>query len=215
MLSPNSRELGDYEEYCRRQLPREFQAALVEIVNNESQPIEESIRSQLTSIIKDCQDRVFLKYRSTVELRADTPSRIPTSPRTSMMGSSALQNIIVAAAEPPFRTHTPPIFQPPSELPNQISEVPESIRLSDSGDNSDTSALYSRPSPLVPSSRGNPPLSDSQFRAEFQSSPDLAQSRLSTENEDYNGTFTAETFEDSWFDFDAELVEQDDFIPLV
>jgi hypothetical protein len=130
------------------------------------------------------------------------------------MGSSTLQDIIVAATEPPFRPLTPPSFQPPSEIPNQISEVPESIQLSDSGDNSNTPALYSRSSPLVPGTRGNPPLSTSQSRAEFESLPDLAQSRLSTENEDYNGTFTAETFEGSWIDFNAGLVEQDDFIPF-
>jgi hypothetical protein len=36
--------------------------------------------------------------------------------------------------------------------------------------------------------------------------------RLSTENEDYNGMFTAETLEGSWINFDPGLVEQDGFI---
>ncbi|KAH6714386.1 hypothetical protein BKA61DRAFT_481996, partial [Leptodontidium sp. MPI-SDFR-AT-0119] len=56
--SPDSRALAEYEEYCRRELPREFRAALEEIVHNQVQPIEESIRSQLMNIIRECQDRV-------------------------------------------------------------------------------------------------------------------------------------------------------------
>lgn len=64
ILSPDSRQLAYYEDYCRRELPRTVRAALEEIVHNESQPIEESIRNQLINIIRDCQDRVFSNYRS-------------------------------------------------------------------------------------------------------------------------------------------------------
>jgi hypothetical protein len=73
--SPDSRALADYEEYCRRELPRDFRAALEEIVHNESQPIEESIRSQLMNIIRDCQDRVFSRYRASATSAIRTPSR--------------------------------------------------------------------------------------------------------------------------------------------
>jgi hypothetical protein len=34
--SPDSREVADYDEYCRRELPRHFRAALEEIVHTES-----------------------------------------------------------------------------------------------------------------------------------------------------------------------------------
>jgi hypothetical protein len=222
-LSPDSRELANYEEYCRRELPRDFRAALEEIVHNESQPIEESIRNRLMNIIRDCQDRVFLRYRSAAELTASPPQRALASSRSSTMVFPPLQDISATTTEL-FRPVTPPSFQPKTpqsnlqsrlevpEVQNQTSEVPESIQLSDSGYNSNTPVLHSRSSPLVPSSTSSPPLSNSQSRAEFEPLPDLAQARLSTENEDYNGMFTAETLEGSWINFDPGLVEQDGFI---
>jgi hypothetical protein len=138
-----------------------------------------------------------------------------------------LEDITATTPELSFRPATPPPFQPTTpqsnlqsrlevpEIQNQMSEVPEvpeSCPLSDSGYNSNTPVLHPGSSPLVPSSTGNPPLSNSQSRAGFEPLPDLAQARLSTENEDYDGMFTAETLEGSWINFDPGLVEQDDFI---
>jgi hypothetical protein len=62
--SPDSRVLAEYEEYCRQELPRYFRASLEEMVYNEGEPFE-NIRSQLMNMIRDCQDRVFSKYRAT------------------------------------------------------------------------------------------------------------------------------------------------------
>jgi hypothetical protein len=58
--------LANYEEYARRELPRFFRSTLETIVHNETQPIEERLKSQLTSIIQDCQDRVFSNYRASL-----------------------------------------------------------------------------------------------------------------------------------------------------
>jgi hypothetical protein len=65
MQSPDSRALAEYEQYCRRELPRYFRASLEEMIDKEAQPFEENIRSQLMSMIRDCQDRVFSTYRAT------------------------------------------------------------------------------------------------------------------------------------------------------
>jgi hypothetical protein len=64
MQSPDSRALAEYEQYCRRELPRYFRASLEEMIDKEAQPFEENIRSQLMSMIRDCQDRVFSTYRA-------------------------------------------------------------------------------------------------------------------------------------------------------
>jgi hypothetical protein len=167
-------------------------------------------------IIRDCQDRVFSRYRSTAELTASPPPRPPASLRSSPMVFPPLEDIATTTTELSFQPTTPQSnLQSCLEVPeiqNQMSEVPESIQLSDSGYNNNTPVLHSRSSPLVLSSASNPPLSNSQSHAEFEPLPDLAQARPSTENEDYNGMFTDETFEGSWINFDPGLVEQDDFI---
>lgn len=67
--SPDCRELANYEEYSRRELPHFFRSALEAAVNDEAQPIEERLKSRLVEMIRDCQDRVFSTYRSAVASR--------------------------------------------------------------------------------------------------------------------------------------------------
>jgi hypothetical protein len=62
--SPDSRALADYEEYSRQELPRVFRSYLEDAVNNETQHLQEHIRSHLVSIVQDCQDRMFAAWRS-------------------------------------------------------------------------------------------------------------------------------------------------------
>ena len=119
MLSPDSRELGDYEEYCRRELPRRVRAALEEIVHNESQPMEDSIRNQLLDIIRDCQDRVFSSYRSSsaAGVSVGTPSRNPVASDSFSTASqesvAMVQSSPNATPENSFGRIAPPFFQPP------------------------------------------------------------------------------------------------------
>jgi hypothetical protein len=56
-------ELSLYEEYSRRELPRIFRGAIENIVNEGTSQLEEQLRSQLTSIIRECQDQMFSNYR--------------------------------------------------------------------------------------------------------------------------------------------------------
>ena len=62
--SPASFELSNYEEYSRHELPRVFRSALETVINNAAQPLEEQVRSQLVSMIQECQDLVFSTYRN-------------------------------------------------------------------------------------------------------------------------------------------------------
>ncbi|PMD47741.1 hypothetical protein L207DRAFT_576502 [Hyaloscypha variabilis F] len=159
ILSLDSRELAEYEEYCRRELPRDFSAALEEIVDNQSQPIEESIRNQLMTIIRDCQDRVFSRYRSSTSTVACTPSR--NHERSSRSPPAASPEACDRSDTPlianPISRNTigrssPSSFQPISsqlhlrsrlELPDMqdnVSKLPDTSDPSDSGYSSSKSA---------------------------------------------------------------------------
>ncbi|KAE9373021.1 hypothetical protein N431DRAFT_290614, partial [Stipitochalara longipes BDJ] len=54
--SPASFELSNYEEFSRHELPRVFRTALEAAINTAAQPLEEQVRSQLVSMIQECQD---------------------------------------------------------------------------------------------------------------------------------------------------------------
>jgi hypothetical protein len=61
-LSPDSRDLVDYEEYPRRELPLMVNSEIEEAVRREMQPYRDSLIGNLVGIIQDCQDRVFHAY---------------------------------------------------------------------------------------------------------------------------------------------------------
>ncbi len=163
VLSPDSRELADYEEYCRRELPRTFRAALEEIFHDESQPLEESIRNRLMNIIRDCQDRVFSRYRSLSSTPAagSAPSRSAMLPRSPVMDRSqeSIDSISMALNINSEARVAPPFFQPPppqahlrshlevSNLQLNTSQAPAPIFPSDSGywsmDSGNTSSIVS------------------------------------------------------------------------
>lgn len=62
--SPSPFELANYEEFSRQELPRVFRGALEVVINTAAQPLEEQVRSQLVSMIQECQDRVFSSHRT-------------------------------------------------------------------------------------------------------------------------------------------------------
>lgn len=68
----DSAKLAELEAYTQRELPKLFWAALEEVVAKEMQPVEERLRSQLLSMIRDCQDRVFSTYQSMVSSTIET-----------------------------------------------------------------------------------------------------------------------------------------------
>jgi hypothetical protein len=119
--SPDSRGLADYEDYARQELPRVFRASLEEIIRSQSQPLEDSLRSQLVTIIRDSQDRVFSRYRESIASDGFTPSGNPancsapamasTSPAQAMNNSSFNND---TNAEIPTINSVPPYLQPPT-----------------------------------------------------------------------------------------------------
>lgn len=189
ILSPDSRELADYEDYCRRELPRRVREALEEIVHNESQPMEESIRNQLMNIIRDCQDRVFSSYRSSAAVAAavaavDTPSSNPIASESPIMASQESMAMVTmssgATPERSFGRTAPPFFQPPppqvhlrsglevSDLQGSITtKAPDGSDPSDSGYSSNESSVPSGISSSFNNTSDSSSLPNSEPHIEF------------------------------------------------
>ncbi|TVY82020.1 Resistance to glucose repression protein [Lachnellula suecica] len=84
--SPDSRDLADYEDYIRRELPRLVRSNIEEVVRRETQPLEAALIGSLVGIIQDCQDRVFRSYRESQGVDQDltptarSPGNITSAP---------------------------------------------------------------------------------------------------------------------------------------
>lgn len=68
----DSARLADFEAYTQRELPKLFWAALEEVVAKEMEPVEERLRAQLMTMIRDCQERVLSTYQYMVSSTIDT-----------------------------------------------------------------------------------------------------------------------------------------------
>jgi hypothetical protein len=89
--SPASFELSNYEEFSRQELPRVFRGALEAVINTAAQPLEEQLRSQLVSMIQECQDRVFSSYRT-------RNSSSPAVSRTALAEPSSFSSRITTSS---------------------------------------------------------------------------------------------------------------------
>ncbi|CZR55765.1 uncharacterized protein PAC_05653 [Phialocephala subalpina] len=61
--SPDARDLANYEDYMRRELPRLVRTNIEDVVRRDMQPLEAALIGNLVGIIQDCQDRLFRGYR--------------------------------------------------------------------------------------------------------------------------------------------------------
>ncbi|KAL5312841.1 hypothetical protein ACEPPN_019267 [Leptodophora sp. 'Broadleaf-Isolate-01'] len=68
---PESREVINYEDYLRRELPNFFKNALKSAVSYELEPIEERLRGQMLSLLEVAQKLAFSKHRSMTGHAAD------------------------------------------------------------------------------------------------------------------------------------------------
>lgn len=136
--SPDSRDLADYEDYIRRELPRLVRSNIEEVVRRETQPLEAALIGSLVGIIQDCQDRVFRAYRETQGMEQEIPLPTPTTttstslPKTPWHDDWAANrlpfqsNFLDAAFESPMRTE-----YPVSDLVGLGQQAP--VQFSDSG----------------------------------------------------------------------------------
>jgi hypothetical protein len=194
MQSPDSRALAEYEQYCRRELPRYFRASLEEMIDKEAQPFEENIRSQLMSMIRDCQDRVFSTYRATATsaLQRSTMNNSKSPPLA--VRSSTSQDMRYGSSEPTEdREHSsemlfPAFLEPPapqSHLTSRLESTnsdgqtppPAENNLSDSGYISDIRPLLS-----AENSSQNVVVSTSQPSQSHPASEELCTQRPSSQH---------------------------------
>jgi hypothetical protein len=120
--SPDSRALADFEAFSRQQLPRYFRSYLEEAVNNETQHLEEHIRSHLVTIVRDCQDRMFSAYRSKSTKTNNNATQTPSStyddsiatPPSSQEGSSSTEKLESSFHQPMDVLNSS--YQPPTPL---------------------------------------------------------------------------------------------------
>ena len=121
--SPDSQELAAYEEYCRKELPRVFRASLEEVVNNNTQPLEEQLRSQLMNLIRDAQDRVFSSHKSSSTTTgtpargapSSSPQKITPSPSSNGFSTSPLRSQPTnGSSEDRSQARLLAFYQPPS-----------------------------------------------------------------------------------------------------
>jgi hypothetical protein len=88
---PRSRdltELGNYDAFLRRTIPRFVRSALETRVNNEIQPIEERLRGQILDVIVQAQKQASLEYRAMIDTNhgaeaLDDPGYILNQSRSS------------------------------------------------------------------------------------------------------------------------------------
>jgi hypothetical protein len=194
MQSPDSRALAEYEQYCRRELPKYFRASLEEMIDKEAQPFEENIRSQLMSMIRDCQDRVFSTYRATATpaLQRSTINTRKSPPLA--VRSSTPQDMRYDSFEPAEdREHSseillPGFLEPPapqSHLTSRLESTnshrqappPAENNLSDSGYISDIRPLLSSEN-----LDQNVVISSSQPSQSHSASEELCTQRLSSQH---------------------------------
>jgi len=61
-MSPDSRNLDDFADYRRRELPRLVRANVTETLRREMRPIEESLIETLVITMQECQEQLHLLY---------------------------------------------------------------------------------------------------------------------------------------------------------
>lgn len=146
---PRDTELFLYEEYARQQLPRRVQDAVESIVEAGTQPLKEQLLAQLTTIIHECQSRIFSDYMS---------QKPVSRPSAAAIDEATTHDTIIGA--PGLDGTTPnelaPFFQMPPPPPMDVVGFPTSTTSSSShGYNSSASLGYQGDISTVPSSQNS------------------------------------------------------------
>jgi hypothetical protein len=136
---------------------------LEDAVNNQTQPLEEQFRSQLVSIVQDCQNRIFSDYRSK---RANTEGK-PTPGTTGidacvtppsegcsegiLDAKSEQKDVVSSACRPPTPQNTLEMLPDLSNI--QASDMPPSapVELSFSDSAYSSTCLSSSQADMTPS----------------------------------------------------------------
>lgn len=164
-MSPDSRDLANYEDYIRRELPRLVRSGIEEVVRRETQPLEASLISSLVGIIQDCQDRVFRSYHETRGI--DDEMEMPQSIESESAGVdvAGVTSYEMGIAQPPDvgrpSEFLDAVFKAPpaqsneastpmlrdDEMQHNLSGLTRDLMISDSGYGSELLHLCNYPVP--------------------------------------------------------------------
>jgi hypothetical protein len=110
---PDSREVANYEDYLRRELPKFFKNALESAVSHEMQPIEERLSRQMLSVLEEAQKLAFSKYRSLIRPPAvDSPISASVQEGTQELTTKQSSNTWKYTHQPSI----PPLLPNPESL---------------------------------------------------------------------------------------------------
>jgi len=107
--SPNSPEFARFEDFSKKKLPELVRTSLEVLVeqNTQMQLLEESLKSQLIDIVRDCQEKLFSMYQ-------DARRTGPSTPTTAAVSSECLQRTIDSRSTTnPSQTELAEVFMPP------------------------------------------------------------------------------------------------------
>jgi hypothetical protein len=113
------RQLADYEEYIRRELPRLVQARLEETINFTNLPIEGAIRDKFINIIREAQDRVFANYTAKANSRGDPETTTSKATLRDHNNVANEQNSLTPLAS----IDSEWVFQPPPPLAGHFQSL--------------------------------------------------------------------------------------------
>lgn len=176
LQSPDSIELANYEEYCRQQLPRIVRNAIQEEIRSLSAPIEDDLRNRLVSIVRDCQDRMFLRYRESRDMTQASAANIRRSSAASITMSSVLDSertlpgdgTVTDVTEASGSNSLPSFLQPPPHNDMGSQQPHPAMTISDVHKPTSDSGYASSFSELLPSS--SPRAESGSFEFSFESS---------------------------------------------
>jgi len=151
-MSPDSRDLADYEDYARRELPRLVRTNIEEVLRREMQPVEASLVRNLVNTIQECQDRLFRSYFERARDQAPQPATV-SSAATDNRETRFNANTTIERNEQQVHTEPSSILQAAFEQPPAVEDMDygsgfldfghrEGFLSSSSGNNFNDSAYY-------------------------------------------------------------------------
>ena len=163
--SPHSPEFVLFEDFSKKKLPELVRTSLEVLVgqNTQMQLLEETLKSQLIDIVRDCQEKLFSMYQDARRIGSSTP-------KAAAVSSERLQRTIDSRSKAnPSQTELAEAFMPPplvhglsngpglKQIQRGHQAKPESSKgQPDSGYGSANTSLGSSESPRAPQSRDTP-----------------------------------------------------------
>lgn len=118
--SPNSPEFVRFEDFSKKQLPELVRTSLEVLVeqNTQMQLLEETLKSQLIDIVRDCQEKLFSMYQDARRIGSSTPT-------TAVVSSECLRRTIDSRPTAnPSQTELAEVYMPPP-LVHGLSNGPD------------------------------------------------------------------------------------------